>query len=231
MVHSIFLTNNLQRAGNMNMGIYEADCEFADPFVSFKGLKRFKQNVSNLGSFMEESSLKITDWQEYEVHNLLGAPLHFTLAHHLHYHYLMDVASLNTRRLIHKQAVETSSRLNSLSFFVSAATGLCLTFYYFVFVPCRIGSTLSGVSIASWDFLGDQFWQVYLALNCSTVRMSQKVQSVLKCIALSHVVSFSVSPQNEDFYQSSWSFIQGSFLIEKQSIMKCSDMGAFEMWL
>lgn len=56
-------------AGNMNMGIYDADCEFADPFVSFKGLKRFKQNVSNLGSFMEESSLKITDWQEYEVHN------------------------------------------------------------------------------------------------------------------------------------------------------------------
>ncbi|KAG0590105.1 hypothetical protein KC19_1G072000 [Ceratodon purpureus] len=52
--------------GNMNMGIYEADCEFADPFVSFRGLKRFKQNVSNLGSFMEESSLKITDWQEYE---------------------------------------------------------------------------------------------------------------------------------------------------------------------
>ncbi|XP_024373887.1 uncharacterized protein [Physcomitrium patens] len=52
--------------GNMTMGIYEADCEFADPFVAFKGLRRFKQNVSNLGSFMEESSLKITDWQEYE---------------------------------------------------------------------------------------------------------------------------------------------------------------------
>lgn len=61
----------IARAGNMNMGIYEPDCEFADPFVSFKGLKRFKQNVSNLGSFMEESSLKITDWQEYEVQNLL----------------------------------------------------------------------------------------------------------------------------------------------------------------
>lgn len=83
------------------MGIYEADCEFADPFVSFKGLKRFKQNVSNLGSFMEESSLKITDWQEYEVQNLLGTPLRFTLAHHLHAHYMMDVASFNTRRLIH----------------------------------------------------------------------------------------------------------------------------------
>ncbi len=51
----------------MAMGIYEPNCEFADPFVSFKGLKRFKQNVSNLGSFMEESSLKVTDWQEFEV--------------------------------------------------------------------------------------------------------------------------------------------------------------------
>ncbi|CAM6105128.1 unnamed protein product [Calypogeia fissa] len=52
--------------GNMATGIYEEDCEFADPFVSFKGLKRFKQNVGNLGSFMEESSLKLVDWQEYE---------------------------------------------------------------------------------------------------------------------------------------------------------------------
>ncbi|KAL3701163.1 hypothetical protein R1sor_019185 [Riccia sorocarpa] len=52
--------------GNMATGIYEEDCEFADPFVSFKGLSRFKQNVGNLGSFMEESTLKLTDWQEYE---------------------------------------------------------------------------------------------------------------------------------------------------------------------
>ncbi|KAL2650481.1 hypothetical protein R1flu_018609 [Riccia fluitans] len=52
--------------GNMATGIYEDDCEFADPFVSFKGLKRFKQNVGNLGSFMEESTLKLIDWQEYE---------------------------------------------------------------------------------------------------------------------------------------------------------------------
>ncbi|KAG6545240.1 hypothetical protein Mapa_013352 [Marchantia paleacea] len=52
--------------GNMATGIYENDCEFADPFVSFKGLNRFRQNVGNLGSFMEESSLKLTEWQEYE---------------------------------------------------------------------------------------------------------------------------------------------------------------------
>eukprot|EP00897_Mesotaenium_endlicherianum_P009765 jgi/Mesen1/8817/ME000053S08226 len=52
--------------GQMSMGLYEVDCEFADPFVSFKGRQRFKQNVSNLGSFMEEVSLKILDWQVYE---------------------------------------------------------------------------------------------------------------------------------------------------------------------
>ncbi|KAJ7571031.1 hypothetical protein O6H91_01G146000 [Diphasiastrum complanatum] len=52
--------------GDMSMNIYELDCEFVDPFVSFKGLKRFKTNVSNLGSFMEESNLKVLDWQEDE---------------------------------------------------------------------------------------------------------------------------------------------------------------------
>ena len=49
------------------MGIYTEDCEFADPFVSFKGRRRFKQNVSNLGSFMQEVNLKVLDWQESEV--------------------------------------------------------------------------------------------------------------------------------------------------------------------
>lgn len=49
------------------MGLYTEDCEFADPFVSFKGRRRFKQNVSNLGSFMEEVNLKIVDWKEEEV--------------------------------------------------------------------------------------------------------------------------------------------------------------------
>ena len=52
--------------GDMSMWIYDPDCEFADPFVSFKGRGRFKQNVSNLGSFMEDVSLKVLDWQESE---------------------------------------------------------------------------------------------------------------------------------------------------------------------
>lgn len=31
---------------------YDPDCEFSDPFVSFKGVDRFKQNVSNLGAYL-----------------------------------------------------------------------------------------------------------------------------------------------------------------------------------
>lgn len=147
------------RAGNMNMGIYEADCEFADPFVSFKGLKRFKQNVSNLGSFMEESSLKITDWQEYEVQNLLQVSSNQC---HLHDHYPMWF--LETMRLLHDLPVllligSLSAAMDSLPFILS----LC---------PCRIGSTPGGVSIASWDFLGVPFWQVrstvYRTVCCVT---------------------------------------------------------------
>eukprot|EP00271_Cylindrocystis_brebissonii_P009121 TRINITY_DN2377_c0_g2_i1.p1 TRINITY_DN2377_c0_g2~~TRINITY_DN2377_c0_g2_i1.p1 ORF type:complete len:272 (-),score=39.06 TRINITY_DN2377_c0_g2_i1:586-1401(-) len=52
--------------GAMSMGLYAVDCEFADPFVSFKGRRRFKQNVSNLGSFMEEVNLKVLDWKVEE---------------------------------------------------------------------------------------------------------------------------------------------------------------------
>eukprot|EP00243_Klebsormidium_subtile_P004624 TRINITY_DN18773_c0_g1_i1.p1 TRINITY_DN18773_c0_g1~~TRINITY_DN18773_c0_g1_i1.p1 ORF type:complete len:262 (+),score=49.81 TRINITY_DN18773_c0_g1_i1:24-788(+) len=52
--------------GDMTTRIYDKDCEFADPFASFRGLYRFKRNVSNLGSFMEEVNLTITDWQESE---------------------------------------------------------------------------------------------------------------------------------------------------------------------
>jgi hypothetical protein len=34
------------------MSAYESDCLFADPFAGFKGVERFKKNVSNLGSLM-----------------------------------------------------------------------------------------------------------------------------------------------------------------------------------
>jgi hypothetical protein len=34
------------------MVAYTDDCLYSDPFVSFRGTDRFKQNVSNLGAFM-----------------------------------------------------------------------------------------------------------------------------------------------------------------------------------
>ena len=39
-------------SGKGDMLAYTADCVFADPFVSFSGTERFKQNVSNLGGLM-----------------------------------------------------------------------------------------------------------------------------------------------------------------------------------
>ena len=41
--------NNYFVSGAGSMEAYEADCEFADPFASFRGTKRFKKNVGNLG--------------------------------------------------------------------------------------------------------------------------------------------------------------------------------------
>ena len=50
--------------GDMDMDLYELDCEFADPFVSFRGLARFKKNLDNLGSFMQDTQLNITKFTE-----------------------------------------------------------------------------------------------------------------------------------------------------------------------
>lgn len=50
--HKYFVT------GTSSMEAYDSQCEFADPFVSFRGLARFRANVSNLGAFMEDVRLK-----------------------------------------------------------------------------------------------------------------------------------------------------------------------------
>lgn len=39
-------------SGRGDMADYDPECLFADPFVSFRGVERFKKNVSNLGAFM-----------------------------------------------------------------------------------------------------------------------------------------------------------------------------------
>jgi hypothetical protein len=46
------------------MSAYDSNCLFADPFAGFTGVKRFQNNVRNLGSLMEDVKLDILDWQE-----------------------------------------------------------------------------------------------------------------------------------------------------------------------
>ena len=43
-------------SGKGDMAVYDPQCTFGDPFVSFKGVDRFKQNVGNLGGLMCGSS-------------------------------------------------------------------------------------------------------------------------------------------------------------------------------
>lgn len=50
--------------GNVSTGVYEEDCEFADPAGSFKSLKRFKNNCSNFGSLLEKSDVKLLRSEE-----------------------------------------------------------------------------------------------------------------------------------------------------------------------
>ena len=53
-------------SGKGSMSGYREDCEFADPFVSFKGVSRFKQNVSNLGGLMINPKLDVFEFVEDE---------------------------------------------------------------------------------------------------------------------------------------------------------------------
>jgi hypothetical protein len=53
-------------SGVGELAAYAPDCEFSDPFVAFKGVDRFKQNVGNLGGMMRDVDLKITGWEESE---------------------------------------------------------------------------------------------------------------------------------------------------------------------
>lgn len=43
----------------MDVQIYDEDCLFADPFVSFRGRDRFVENLANLGSFIIQYDVKI----------------------------------------------------------------------------------------------------------------------------------------------------------------------------
>ena len=51
-------------SGRGALSAYAPDCVFADPFVSFAGVDRFKQNVGNLGGLMREIDLNVTEFNE-----------------------------------------------------------------------------------------------------------------------------------------------------------------------
>lgn len=51
-------------SGEGDMSAYAPDCIFSDPFVSFRGVGRFKQNVGNLGKLMKDIQLDVFEWQE-----------------------------------------------------------------------------------------------------------------------------------------------------------------------
>ena len=42
--------------------LYAEDCEFADPFASFRGRARFKANLANLaGGFISDSEVRLLE--------------------------------------------------------------------------------------------------------------------------------------------------------------------------
>eukprot|EP00775_Hariotina_reticulata_P002102 gene2102-2421_t len=48
------------------MAAYDPDCLFKDDFASFRGVERFKKNVSNLGALLSDVDLQITKWDVAE---------------------------------------------------------------------------------------------------------------------------------------------------------------------
>lgn len=53
-------------SGAGKLDAYAPDCRFADPFASFRGVERFKKNVSNLGAMLSDVNIEILTWEEQE---------------------------------------------------------------------------------------------------------------------------------------------------------------------
>jgi len=61
--------------GCMDEELYDEQCEFADPFVSFKGRQRFVDNLSNLaGGFITDSSTRTLESSSKAYDPATGAP-------------------------------------------------------------------------------------------------------------------------------------------------------------
>ena len=51
-------------SGEVDQNIYDPDCVFSDPFVSFSGTERFVTNLANLGSFITKYDAKLLDYSQ-----------------------------------------------------------------------------------------------------------------------------------------------------------------------
>jgi hypothetical protein len=54
-------------SGTVDELIYDEDCTFSDPFVSFQGRRRFVENLQNLGSFITQYSAKPLDYTQEDM--------------------------------------------------------------------------------------------------------------------------------------------------------------------
>ena len=57
-------TRNYFLSGQVDRLIYDPDCTFADPFVSFEGRDRFVDNLANLGSFVSNYQVRLLQYDE-----------------------------------------------------------------------------------------------------------------------------------------------------------------------
>ena len=56
-------------SGIVDEQIYDKDCVFADPFVSFSGRERFVENLKNLGSFITKYDARVIKYNSPVVYN------------------------------------------------------------------------------------------------------------------------------------------------------------------
>jgi hypothetical protein len=57
-------SSNYFVTGKGDLDAYDPQCEFADPFASFKGVDRFKKNVGNLGVLLSDVRIDMLGWDE-----------------------------------------------------------------------------------------------------------------------------------------------------------------------
>lgn len=61
-------------SGQVDNEIYQDDCLFADPFVSFRGRDRFVDNLQNLGSFITKYDAKVIKYSDFVAKNDNSVP-------------------------------------------------------------------------------------------------------------------------------------------------------------